>query len=58
MKTTCLALAAALLCTPALAIAAPATTLSPEQTFDLYARVLLEDDAAAARTLNLSLIHI
>lgn len=52
MKTTCLALAAALLCAPALATAAPATTLSPEQTFDLYARVLLEDDAAAARTLN------
>lgn len=41
-----------LLCTPLLATAAPAAGLTPEQTFDLYARVLLEDDAAAARTLN------
>ncbi|KAG1320379.1 hypothetical protein G6F63_014288 [Rhizopus arrhizus] len=44
-------LASALLCAPAFATAAPAT-LSPEQAFDLYARVLLEDDAAATGTLN------
>jgi hypothetical protein len=44
-------LASALLCAPLLAHAAPAT-LSPEQAFDLYARVLLEDDAAATRSLN------
>lgn len=41
-----------LLCAPLLATAAPAAGLTPEQTFDLYARVLLEDDAGAARTLN------
>ncbi len=44
-------LASALLAAPLLASAAPAT-LTPEQAFDLYARVLLEDDAAATRTLN------
>lgn len=44
-------LATALLCTPLFAAAAPAQ-LTPEQTFDLYARALLEDDAAATRTLN------
>ena len=44
-------LASALLSAPLLAGAAPAT-LTPEQAFDLYARVLLEDDAAATRTLN------
>jgi len=44
-------LATALLCAPLFASAA-STQLSPEQTFDLYARVLLEDDAAATRTLN------
>ncbi|AWH52249.1 hypothetical protein C1924_03105 [Stenotrophomonas sp. ESTM1D_MKCIP4_1] len=43
-------LASALLCAPVFATAAPA--LTPEQTLDLYARVLIEDDAAAARTLN------
>ncbi|HDS1037210.1 TPA: hypothetical protein QDZ42_000192 [Stenotrophomonas maltophilia] len=43
-------LASALLCAPVFASAAPA--LTPEQTLDLYARVLVEDDAAAARTLN------
>lgn len=42
-----------LLCSPLLASAAtPAAPLTPEQTFDLYARMMLEDDAAAARTLN------
>ncbi|OBU48619.1 hypothetical protein [Stenotrophomonas maltophilia] len=44
-------LATALLCAPLFASAA-STQLSPEQTFDLYARVLLEDDATATRTLN------
>ncbi len=43
-------LASALLCAPVFATAAPA--LTPEQSLDLYARVLIEDDAAAARTLN------
>lgn len=43
-------LASALLCAPVLTTAAPAQT--PEQSLDLYARVLIEDDAAAARTLN------
>ncbi|MNK13471.1 hypothetical protein D3C87_315560 [compost metagenome] len=53
MKTVARALAASLLlCSPLLATAAAATALTPEQTFDLYARVMLEDDAAAARTLN------
>lgn len=41
-----------LLCTPLLGWAATPAALTPEQTFDLYAQVLLEDDAAAARTLN------
>ncbi len=42
-----------LLCSPLLASAAtPAAQMTPEQTFDLYARMMLEDDAAAARTLN------
>lgn len=41
-----------LLCMPLLATAAAPAPLTPEQTFDLYARVMLEDDAAAARTLN------
>lgn len=44
-------LASVLLCAPLIASAAPAQ-LTPEQAFDLYARVLLEDDAAATRTLN------
>nr|WP_231109293.1 hypothetical protein [Stenotrophomonas maltophilia] len=44
-------LASTLLCAPLLAGAAPAT-LTPEQTFDLYARALLEDDTSATRTLN------
>lgn len=44
--------AALLLCVAPLASAAPVTPLTPEQTFDLYARVMFEDDAAAARTLN------
>ncbi|PZP77280.1 MAG: hypothetical protein DI592_17510, partial [Stenotrophomonas maltophilia] len=44
-------LASALLCAPLFAAAAPAQ-LSPEQTFDLYARALLEDDATATRSLN------
>jgi len=43
-------LASSLLCAPLFATAAPA--LTPEQSLDLYARVLIEDDAAAARTLN------
>lgn len=52
MKTfTRTLLASALLCTPLLAGAAPAQ-LTPEQAFDLYARALLEDDAAATRSLN------
>lgn len=56
MKTTRHAYAAALLlCAPPLAWAAAATPLTPEQTFDLYAQVLLEDDATAARTLNAAL---
>lgn len=44
-------LASALLFAPMFASAAPAA-LTPEQTFDLYARALLEDDAAATRSLN------
>ncbi|KAF1014016.1 MAG: hypothetical protein GAK31_03039 [Stenotrophomonas maltophilia] len=44
-------LASTLLCAPLWAAAAPAT-LSPEQAFDLYARTLLEDNAAATRALN------
>lgn len=44
-------LASTLLCAPLSAGAAPAT-LTPEQTFDLYARALLEDDTSATRTLN------
>lgn len=52
MKTpTRTLLASVLLCAPLFASAAPAQ-LTPEQAFDLYARVLLEDDAAATRTLN------
>lgn len=52
MKTpTRTLLASVLLCAPLIASAAPAQ-LTPEQAFDLYARVLLEDDAAATRTLN------
>jgi|GEM_PF-152868 len=43
-------LGAPVLCAPMFATAA--TALTPEQTLDLYARVLIEDDAAAARTLN------
>lgn len=31
---------------------AASAQLTPEQAFDLYARTLLEDDAAATRTLN------
>ena len=53
MKTpTRTLLASVLLCAPLIASAAPAH-LTPEQAFDLYARVLLEDDAAATRTLKL-----
>lgn len=52
MKTRLPLAAALLLCMPLLAGAAAPAQLSPEQTFDLYARVMLEDDAAAARTLN------
>lgn len=50
---TCRRLFAAslLLCAPLSASAAPAS-LTPEQTYDLYARMLLEDDATAARALN------
>ncbi|WP_251274322.1 hypothetical protein, partial [Enterobacter hormaechei] len=52
MKTfTRTLLASALLCAPLMAGAASAQ-LTPEQAFDLYARTLLEDDAAATRTLN------
>ncbi|MGY2437962.1 hypothetical protein ACW4FQ_33015, partial [Escherichia coli] len=52
MKTpTRTLLASVLLCAPLVATAVPAT-LSPEQAFDLYARTLLEDDAAATRALN------
>jgi len=46
-----LPLAIALAAPPAVSAAAP-TPLPPEQTVDLYAQVMLEDDAAAARTLN------
>ena len=45
-------IASLLLCAAPLAGAAPVTPLTPEQTFDLYARVMFEDDAAAARALN------
>ncbi|AWH31963.1 MULTISPECIES: hypothetical protein [Stenotrophomonas] len=44
-------LATALIGAPLLAGAAPAA-LTPEQTFDLYARALLEDDTAATARLN------
>ncbi len=52
MKTRHVMAPSLLLCMPLLAAAAAPTPLTPEQTFDLYARVMLEDDAAAARTLN------
>ena len=52
MKTRHVLATSLLLCMPLLAAAAAPTPLTPEQTFDLYARVMLEDDAAAARTLN------
>jgi hypothetical protein len=56
MKTRhVLAATSLLLCMPLLAAAAAPAPLTPEQTFDLYARVMLEDDAAAARALNDSL---
>ncbi len=51
MITYLLPLAIALSAPLAVHAAAP-TPLTPEQTVDLYARVLLEDDAAAAHTLN------
>lgn len=41
-----------LLSTPWLAKAVSNPMLTPEQTFDLYAQALLEDDASAARKLN------
>lgn len=52
MKTRHVLATSLLLCMPLLAAAAAPAPLTPEQTFDLYARVMLEDDAAAARTLN------
>lgn len=52
MKTCHVLATSLLLCMPLLAVAAAPAQLTPEQTFDLYARVMLEDDAAAARTLN------
>lgn len=52
MKTRNVLATSLLMCMPLLAAAAAPAPLTPEQTFDLYARVMLEDDAAAARTLN------
>jgi hypothetical protein len=51
MKTPCVPCWPAPCWRPAAGRRRPAT-LTPEQAFDLYARVLLEDDAAATRTLN------
>ncbi|MCF7749453.1 hypothetical protein KQ945_01745 [Bacillus subtilis subsp. subtilis] len=52
LKTRLPLAASLLLCAPLLASAAAPLPLTPEQTLDLYAQVMLEDDAAAARTLN------
>ena len=53
MKKCARALCAFLLCSGiSFAVAAPGARLTPEQTFDLYAQALLEDDSSAARKLN------